>query len=72
MIIYKDVIEKLKAAGYNTTRIRREKLLPESTLQKLRTGEAINLTTLNTICELTGLQVEDLIEYRAEKPHEKQ
>lgn len=70
MIVYKNIIEKLKTAGYNTTRIRREKILPESTMQKLRTGEAINLTTLNTICELTGLQVEDLIEYRAEKPHE--
>ena len=72
MIIYKDVIEKLKAAGYNTTRLRNEKLLSESTLQKLRTGGSITLDTLNTICRLTSLQVEDLIEYRAEKPHEKQ
>lgn len=66
MIVYKDIIEKLKDAGYNTTRIRNEKLLSESTLQKIRTGEPINLASLNTICELTGLQVGDLIEYVAD------
>ena len=32
MIIYKDILAKLNSAGYNTTRLRREKLLPESTI----------------------------------------
>ena len=71
MIIYKDIITKLKTAGYTTRKIRDEKILPESTLTKLRHNKPINLATLDKICELTGLQPADLIEYVAEdKPPE--
>ena len=64
MIVYKDILEKLKDAGYNTTRLRKEKLLPQSTITRINNNLPINLPTLNTICELTGLPVEELIEYR--------
>lgn len=64
MIVYKDILEKLKKAGYNTTRLRREKLLSESSLSRIRKNQHISTETLNVICELTGLPVEDLIEYR--------
>lgn len=64
MIIYKNVLEKLKEAGYNTTRIRKEKILSESTLTKLRNNEPINLETLDKICELTGADIPELIERR--------
>lgn len=62
MIVYKNILEKLKEAGYNTTRLRREKILSESTLTKLRNNEPINLATLDIICELTGADIPDLIE----------
>lgn len=58
-----DIIEALKAKGYNTTRIRAEKMLSESTLTKLRNGELITLTNLQTICKLLECQPGDLIEY---------
>ena len=64
MIIYKDILQKLKDAGYTTTRLRREKILSESTLTKLRTNKAISTETLGLICKLTGLPVEELIEYK--------
>ena len=41
MIIYLDVIDKLAKAGYNTTRIRREKILSEHTLQNIREGKSV-------------------------------
>jgi len=63
MMIYKDILQKLKDAGYNTTRLRREKIIGESTLTKLRRNEPISTETLGLICELTGLGVADLIEY---------
>ncbi len=63
MIIYKDVIQKMTDAGYNVSRIRREKLLSQRTLSNIRHGETINLDSLNVICKLTGLPVEKLIEY---------
>lgn len=64
MIIYKDILQKLKDAGYNTTRIRKEKVFGESILQRLREGGALTTTTLDKICELTGLDITDLIEYK--------
>lgn len=64
MMIYKDIIQKLKDAGYNTTRLRREKIISESTIQRIRKGEPITTDTLGVICELTGLEVSDLIEYK--------
>ena len=64
MIIYKDILNKLKEAGYTTTRLRREKILSESTLTKLRNNKAVSIDTLDIICELTGLQPSELIEYK--------
>lgn len=61
MIFYKDVIEQLTAAGYTTYRIRKEKLIPESTMQKLRTGGAITTETLDTLCSLLNCQPGDLL-----------
>lgn len=63
MIIYKDVIKKMTDAGYNVSRIRREKLLAQKTLSNIRNGGTITLESLDVICRLTGLPVEDLIEY---------
>lgn len=64
MIVYKEVFEKLKDAGYNTVRIRKEKLIPEGTLQNIRNGKLVNLCTIDTICRITGCKIEDIIEYR--------
>lgn len=67
MIIYKDIFGKLKQAGYNTSRIRREKLIPEGTLQNIRDGKLVNLKTIDTICKMTGCKIEELLEYKEEK-----
>jgi putative transcriptional regulator len=67
MIIYKDILGKLKDAGYNTTRIRKENLISEKTLQHIRHNEPINTTTIDKICELTGFQPADLLEYKMKK-----
>ena len=63
MIVYKNVIHKMTAAGYNVSRIRREKLLAQKTLSNIRHGDTIKLDSLDVICKLTGLPVEELIEY---------
>lgn len=64
MIIYKDILQKLKEAGYNTNRIRKESLLSEGTLQRLREGRPITTETIDTICNLTGRKVEEIIEHK--------
>lgn len=67
MIVYKDILKKLKDAGYNTTRIRSEKILSEYTMSSIRNNEPISMSTLDTICKLTGLPVQELIEYKENK-----
>lgn len=58
-----NVLAELKRAGYNTTRLRREKLLSESTVQKLRTGIGVSWDNLETLCRLLDCQPGDLVEY---------
>ncbi len=58
-----NVLQALKDAGYNTNKIRKEKIMGESMLQKLREGQMVSWATLETICELLDCQPADLIEY---------
>lgn len=58
-----DVIAVLKEAGYNTNRIRKEKIMGEAMLQKIRSGQMVSWATLETICSLLECQPGDLIEY---------
>ena len=63
-IVYKiDIIAELKACGYNTNKLRKEKLLSEGVLQSLRTQKYISMDNLSRICELLDCQPSDLIEY---------
>lgn len=66
-IIYKfDVLQALKSKGYNTNRIRKEKLLAESTVQKLRNNEMVAISNIETICRLLNCQPGDILEYKEE------
>lgn len=58
-----DVIAALKEKGYSSYRIRQEKLLSESTIQKLRAGKGVSWENLETLCALLECQPADLIEF---------
>lgn len=58
-----DILQALKAAGYNTSILRKEKLMGEATIQKLRKGELVSWANINTICRLLNCQPGDIIEY---------
>lgn len=63
-ILYKiDVLSSLKEAGYSSYRIRKEKLMGEATLQKLRNNELVSWENMATICRLLGCQPGDIVEY---------
>ena len=62
-----NVLELLKASGYSTYRIRKEKLISESSLQNFRQGIPPSWQDLETICRLTGKQPGKLIEYIPDK-----
>lgn len=66
MIRFKiDIIKALADKGYNTNRIRQEKLIAEGTLQRIRKndGEPITTTTINTICGLLKKQPGQILEW---------
>ncbi|KJJ67314.1 helix-turn-helix domain-containing protein [Clostridium sp. FS41] len=64
MFVYKiNVIESLDEAGYNTTRILRENLIGQSSMQKIRKGEMVGIKTLDRICELLDMQPGNIIKY---------
>lgn len=66
-LIYKfDVLEALKRAGYTTYRLRSEKLIAESALQKMRSGEIIGIINLETVCQLLHCQPGDVLQYNQE------
>lgn len=66
-LIYKfDILQALKSAGFNTNRIRKEKLFSESTLQKFRSGEIVHTSNIDTICRLLNCQPGDILEYKGE------
>ncbi len=58
-----DVLSALKEKGYNTNTIRKEKIMGEAMLQKLRSGQMVSWATLETLCHLLECQPGDLIEY---------
>ncbi len=63
-LVYKiDVLQALKDKGYNTNRLRKEKILAESTIQKLRENKPISWANIAQICDLLHCQPGDIMEY---------
>jgi len=66
-VTYKiDVLEALKAKGFSSYRIRREKLLSERTLQALREGKGISFESLGKICEMLECDISDILIFQKE------
>ena len=67
-ITYKiDVLTALKAAGYSTYKLRKEKILAESTLQQFRNSDIVSNENLSRVCELLRCQPGDILEYVPEE-----
>lgn len=66
-LIYKiDVLDTLKKEGYSQTRLRKEKLIGQDAIQKMRKGDMIGINVLATVCELLNMQPGNIIEYSKE------
>lgn len=64
MIRYKvNVIAALKNAGYTSYRIRKDGLINQTALQRIRDGKMISWEQLNSICRLLDCQPGDLVEF---------
>lgn len=67
MIVYHNIMKKLADAGYSSYRIAKEKLLPSSTLDRIRKNRPITTDTIDTICTLCECQPGDLISWEKDK-----
>ncbi len=64
-----DLLKVLKAKGYSTARLRKERLLSESTIQKLRESKPIAWANIETLCRLLDCQPSDFLYYRKDDEH---
>jgi putative transcriptional regulator len=62
-----DILEALKEKGYSSYNLRKEKLLSESTIQKLRSGEGVSWDNLDTLCKLLDCDISAILEYQKEE-----
>ena len=64
MLTYKiDVLAELKKKGINTNKMRLEKLLSESAIQRLRKNASINCESIDKICKMLDCQPGEILEY---------
>ena len=64
MVFKINVLQALKDKGYSTYRIKNEKLLSQSTLQKLRESKPVSWENIEAFCRLLEIQPGDLLEYQ--------
>ena len=58
-----NIIAALKEKGYTSNKIRNEKIMSESTMQKFRTGEMVSTDNITRLCKLLNCQPGDILEY---------
>lgn len=63
MIVYRDILQHLAAAGWSTYRLAKENVLSANTINRIRNGLPLTTTTLDTICRLCSCQPGDLLHY---------
>lgn len=56
-----DVLKELKEKGYSSTRLRKEKILGEATIQRLRHNKSVSFEVLSKLCGLLDCNVEDIL-----------
>lgn len=58
-----NVLQALKNKGYNTSRLRNDKIIGEATIQRLRHNQSVSYEVLSKLCMLLECQPGDILEY---------
>lgn len=66
-ISYQKAFEMMKETGLTTYRIRKENILSQSTLQKLREGKHVTTETIERLCLLMKCTPNDIMEIKADE-----
>ncbi|MBQ8586370.1 MAG: helix-turn-helix transcriptional regulator [Butyricicoccus sp.] len=60
---YDKLFALMKEKGLTTYRIRKDKIISETTLQKLREGKAVSTDSIASLCAVLDCQPGDIMEY---------
>lgn len=70
MIVFVDVLKLLSKHGWSTYRLRKDHLISNGTMDRLRKGQSVSTETLDVICRLCSCQPGDLIHYEPDELEE--
>lgn len=62
-ITYDKLLKKMSEQGLTTYRIRKDKIISESTLQRIRENKGITTDAVAALCEVLDCQPGDILEY---------
>lgn len=62
-VVYEKLIAKMEQQGLTTYKIRKEKIISESTLQNIREGKRITTDSIAALCGALNCQPGDILEY---------
>lgn len=62
-IVYTKLLKLLEEHGLTTYKIRKDKIISESTLQNIREGKRITTDSIAALCEALNCQPGDILEY---------
>lgn len=66
-IVYEKLLAMMEQQGLTTYRIRKEKIISESTMQRIRAGSGISTDVVGRLCEILNCQPGDILEYVPDK-----
>ena len=67
---YDKLFALMKEKGLSTYRIRREHIITETTLQKLRRGQNVTTDSIASLCRALSCQPGDIMEYEPDTKEE--
>lgn len=62
-IVYNKLLSLMEEKGLSTYKIRKDKVISESTLQNIREGKRITTDAVASLCEALDCQPGDILEY---------
>lgn len=71
MIVYDNILSRLSACGWPTTRLQRERQISNGTIIQIRAGKPITTATIDTICRLCNCQPGDILRYEPDANEER-
>lgn len=63
IIVYNKLLDLMEQKGLTTYKIRKDKIISESTLQKIRKNKSITTDSISSLCEVLNCQPGDIMEY---------